>query len=455
MNELSKQTPQVGFYADDFTGASANLMEFHRLGLNGVLFVNTPTIAQIDRYGEKADVLGVAGTSRSLEPSGMITEMQPALELFKRIGCRVIQYKICSTFDSSPKRGNFGTVIDLARSLYGKASIPIVAAHPTFGRYTAFGTHFAVHDGTTYRLDRHPSMSCHPATPMNEADLRRHLALQTSLPLGLCDVLTLRAKTESEISAMLDQQGMAAIVFDAMEHADLVAMAAGVWEASRRRTVFTIGSHGFAAGLATHLSSSGPPPARPSYAPQKPVESLVVLSGSCSPRTAMQITHARENGWKAIRLPIDALTHESEDSITEKIATEIVQATSNGQSIVIYAAAGPQDTAIASGRGVFETIQSESSAVIGRIYGSVLTSVMKKHRLPRIMLAGGDTSSQTIRALGIEALTIDAINRASTEAFMTMHCNNPLFDGVQLLMKAGQNGSDDYFSRAREGTQWQ
>src|SRR3546814_6107098 len=103
------------------------------------MFVNTPTIAQFDRHGEKADVLGVAGTSRSLDPTGMITEMQPALELFKLIGCRVIQYKICSTFDSSPKRGNFGTVIDLARSLYGKASIPIVAAHPTFGRYTAFG----------------------------------------------------------------------------------------------------------------------------------------------------------------------------------------------------------------------------------------------------------------------------------------------------------------------------
>src|SRR3546814_1756146 len=61
----------------------------------------------------------------------------------------------------------------------------------------------------------------------------------------------------------------------------------------------------------------------------------------------------------------------------------------------------------------------------------------------------------SIRALGIEALTSYAINPSSTEAFMTMHCNNPLFDGVQLLMKAGQNGSDDYFSRAREGTQWQ
>ena len=30
--------------------------------------------------------------------------------------------------------------------------------------------------GRYFRLDRHPTMSCHPATPMMEADLRRHFA---------------------------------------------------------------------------------------------------------------------------------------------------------------------------------------------------------------------------------------------------------------------------------------
>jgi hypothetical protein len=44
------------------------------------------------------------------------------------------------------------------------------------GRYQAFGNLFATVEGTAYRLDRHPTMSRHPVTPMTEADLRLHLS---------------------------------------------------------------------------------------------------------------------------------------------------------------------------------------------------------------------------------------------------------------------------------------
>ena len=43
-------------------------------------------------------------------------------------------------------------------------------------RYTAFGHLFAGYQGKTYRIDRHPVMSRHPVTPMDEADLALHLA---------------------------------------------------------------------------------------------------------------------------------------------------------------------------------------------------------------------------------------------------------------------------------------
>ncbi|SDL69846.1 Uncharacterized conserved protein YgbK, DUF1537 family [Modicisalibacter muralis] len=443
------------FYGDDFTGASANLLEYHRQGLRGILFVNTPTLEQVAMHAADVKVLGIAGISRSLTPTDMADEIRPVFELFRRLGGRVIQYKICATFDSSPTRGNFGTVMELARDVFGVENIPIVAAHPSFGRFTAFANHFAVYQQQAYRLDRHPSMSKHPETPMQEADLRRHLANQTSLPIGLCDVVALRTKGDEEIDAILSNANFAGTIFDAMEHRDLVTMARAVWRVSHDRSVFTLSSHGFAAGLASHLAATQTRLHKIVRNPQRPVESLVVLSGSCSPRTAIQIEHARANGWQAIRLPVDALEYESEMHVAEKVAAQVLEATARGQSIVVYAANGPEDATIAKGRGVFGAMQSESSAVIGRLYGSVLRLVFAQRTLPRLMLAGGDTSSQTVRALGIDALTIDAINPASMEAFMRMHAEQSPFDGVQLLMKAGQNGSDDYFTCARLGEGWE
>jgi uncharacterized protein YgbK (DUF1537 family) len=103
---------------------------------------------------------------------------------------------------------------------------------------------------------------------------------------------------------------------------------------------------------------------------------------------------------------------------------------------------------------VFDSMATESSAVIGGVYGAVLRRVVASRRLPRVVLAGGDTSSQTMRRLGVDALTIDAANTATNEAFMRVRAQGSPFDGMQVLLKAGQNGTDDYLGRALEGDGW-
>lgn len=448
--------PRLGgpltFYGDDFTGASANLMEYHRRGLRGVLFVNTPDVKVAAAQAGQVDVLGIAGVSRSMAPATMEAELRPAFELFRRLDSRVVQYKICATFDSSPTRGSFGAVLELAREIFGPGNIPILAAHPAFGRYTAFGNHFAVWDGQVYRLDRHPSMSRHPETPMHEADLRRHLAQQTDLPIALCDVVALRSGA-GHLEQVLAQP-TAATVFDALEPEDLVTLARGVDSAARGRTVFTLASHGFAAGMGDCLAGQRALPAVSEGRPQPAVDRLLVLSGSCSPRTAAQIEHAQAQGWRTVRLPIEALAREPRGRVVERIAAEVLDALRGGNSVVVYAAAGPEDEGIAAGRDVFSALGAESSSVIGGLYAELARLVFARIPLRRLMLAGGDTSSQVVRALGVQSLAIDAIHAQSTEAMMRMDAPGTLFDGVQLLMKAGQNGPVDYFVQARDGTGW-
>ena len=97
-------------------------------------------------------------------------------EYLKRYNADFVHYKICSTFDSSPEIGSIGYVLELALREFPQTPVPMMVGAPVLKRYVVFGNLFATVGGETYRLDRHPTMSVHPVTPMNESDLRLHLA---------------------------------------------------------------------------------------------------------------------------------------------------------------------------------------------------------------------------------------------------------------------------------------
>ncbi len=61
-------------------------------------------------------------------------------------------------------------------------AVPVVVGAPQLKRYTAFGHLFAAYQGKVYRIDRHPVMSRHPVTPMDEADLALHLGGRPPFP---------------------------------------------------------------------------------------------------------------------------------------------------------------------------------------------------------------------------------------------------------------------------------
>jgi 3-oxoisoapionate kinase len=75
--------------------------------------------------------------------------------------------------------------------------IPLLVAAPALGTLHDFrSTLRAVWNrqrGAIHRLDRHPSISKHPVTPMTEADLRAHLAKQTQKRIALFDILKVAA----------------------------------------------------------------------------------------------------------------------------------------------------------------------------------------------------------------------------------------------------------------------
>ena len=155
------------FYGDDFTG-SADAME--ALALGGVptaLFLEPPRPEQLAGRFAHLRALGLAGVSRSMSPEEMDRELPPLFEALKRLGAPLVHYKVCSTFDSSPTVGSIGHAIDIGCALFDPPFVPLAVGVPVLKRYVVFGHHFATVGEQTFRLDRHPSMSRHPFTPMH------------------------------------------------------------------------------------------------------------------------------------------------------------------------------------------------------------------------------------------------------------------------------------------------
>ena len=245
------------FYADDFTGSTDALEQLTLAGIRTALFIAPPTPAQLKKFPD-LQAVGVAGKTRSLAPGAMERELKPALLALKKLGARHVHYKVCSTFDSSPKIGSIGRVMDVAAKIFPAKFIPLLAAAPALGRFTIFGQHFARYgigsNGAIHRLDRHPSISRHPVTPMTEADLRGHLAQQTKKEIALFDILQL-ALPEKESRAALETilaEKPDAVLFDALSGRHLQRIGEFMDSfADAKRPLFSVGSSGIEMALAS------------------------------------------------------------------------------------------------------------------------------------------------------------------------------------------------------------
>jgi uncharacterized protein YgbK (DUF1537 family) len=173
----TKARLKIAYYGDDFTGATDTLATAARAGLRTLLFLGLPTEAQLQRAGP-LDCLGIAGAARAMSPDEMRVELEPVGRLFAELRAPVMHYKTCSTFDSAPHIGSIGAAIRILQPHAGNAFVPVVGGQPNLRRYCVFGNLFAAAGETIHRIDRHPTMSRHPVTPMHEADLRKHLAAQ-------------------------------------------------------------------------------------------------------------------------------------------------------------------------------------------------------------------------------------------------------------------------------------
>jgi uncharacterized protein YgbK (DUF1537 family) len=80
----------------------------------------------------------------------------------------------------------------------------------------------------------------------------------------------------------------------------------------------------------------------------------------------------------------------------------------------------------------------------------LLADLVQETRVRRIVIAGGDTSSHAVQQLNIFALTWLA-PLSPGAPLCRAHSADPALDGLELTLKGGQAGSEDFFEKTRRG----
>ena len=421
--------PLYAWYGDDFTGSTDVLEALGVHGVESVLFTHTPSARDRAAFAH-CRAIGIAGESRSRDPRWMSRNLPAVFRAMRRLGAPVNHYKVCSTFDSSPSTGSIGRAMEVGRSVFGPEPIPIVVGAPRLGRAVVYGNLFAAAEGVMYRIDRHPTMRRHPVTPMNEADLRLHLARQTALNVGLVDATAFQANAAAQQFRAQADAGADAIVFDGFSNAMLEETARIIWHSARKHPVFAVGSSGLTSGLLLHWSSTGLIRGANAPARAKPTDRLLVLSGSCSPITAKQIRRAKQLGFAAWRVQDSALS--------PTLAANALRALQQGKSVAMYTALGPQ----AKG--------DRRSEHIGSAFGDFFARLILESGVRRVLIAGGDTATHAVKQLKLDALTF-AASLAPGVPLCMGHANRSPFHGLELALKGGQMGGENFFVEVRDG----
>lgn len=455
--------PLLAYCGDDFTGSTDVMEAFSAAGVSTVLFLQPPGPEWVQRFAGTR-CIGLATTARSQNPAWMDLHLQDAFVRLRAFGAPILQYKVCSTFDSSPTVGSIGRAVDIGSRLMPGDWSPMVVGAPRLRRYQAFGNLFAVVDGQGHRLDRHPTMARHPVTPMAEADLRRHLQRQTTRRVELIDLVALQA---GQGAAQLDRlrangAGVGSsppadapvVLLDVIDEATLAAAGALVWQ-GRGAGLFSASSSGLQDALAAFWRQQGWLPAQAALPAATPASAIAVVSGSCSPVTGAQIAWSRGHGFEVDRLSIprvlDAAQREAE---VERAVQAATAALTEGRSPLVFSAEGPDDAAVRgfeASAGAAGLSRGDAADAVGQALAELMRRLLDRQpALRRIVVAGGDSAGAVAGALDIAALQVLA-GLAPGAPLCRAASANPARDGLELVLKGGQMGGPSFFGQVLSG----
>lgn len=464
----AKHALKLAFYGDDFTGSTDALEVLAFAGMQTALLLQPPT-PEVLAHFPPLDAVGVAGDSRAMTPAEMDAHLPPVFEALAQCGAPIVHYKVCSTFDSAPGIGSIGRTMEIARRIFRNRFIPVVGSTPALQRYCLFGHLFARAgtDGRIYRIDRHPIMSVHPVTPAEDSDLLVHLGRQTALPIARLEFPAIESGLACAITALEAVLASApaaspqAVLIDSASEAQLTTVG-GLLErlATQEAPLFTVGPSGVEYALTQWWRMHGQlGTSDPAYEHFAEVDQVLAISGSASTLSMQQIDAALAAGFHGIAIDAVALLDDAHwQGAADALVAEVLRALGDGRSVILHTARGPHDARIEQtldalrARGwSTERARQEGGRLLGQRLGLIARTILQQRPLRRLLLSGGDTSSQVTQALAPAGLVVAARLTRGAPLCRFVAPDAPWLHGVEVALKGGQMGDANFFETARAG----
>lgn len=414
----------LGVIADDFTGAS-DIANTIAKGLPGQGGLRTAQFLGVPAKEAPPHIEAgvVALKTRSVPPEEAIAQSLAAFQWLRDQGCRQFVFKYCSTFDSTP-RGNIGPVAEALANALDVSGVVACPAFPETGR-TVYRGHLFVHD----RLLNESGLEHHPLNPMTEADIRRWLARQSNVPVGLVAMPVVAEGVDAITTALGDavERGERLVIIDAISEADLLA----IGRACRDARLLTGGS-GIALGLPANFIEAGL--AKGHVADRVGVPGPeAILAGSCSDATRRQVEiHSQVHPTFAIDVKRVMENSLDPDELVAFIREH------EGRAPLVHSSGDPQTVSRLQSSYGAESV----SAKLDRLFADTAQTLIRSG-VKRLVVAGGETSGAVVAALGLESLEIGPEIDPGVPVLLA--------DGdepIALALKSGNFGAPDFFDKA-------
>ena len=415
-------TTFLGCIADDFTGATDLASMLARSGVNVSLRIGVP----LSTPENTAEIEVIALKTRSISASKAIEESLSALKWLKEAGAKKYFFKYCSTFDSTAE-GNIGPVSEALMNELKVDQTIYCPAFPENGRSIYMGNLFV-----GQKLLSESSMKDHPLTPMNDSNLMRLLSAQVSRRVGLADRIVVNSGVNSlkEKLISLKENDVPHVIVDAVADTDLDTIASACQDMD-----FITGGSALAMPLAEFYKASGKIPAVDnSFMNKKLNTGSIILSGSCSEMTIIQVKNFIQRGAAAFQLdPID-LAENGVKKVLDWLSSQDFT-----KNIIIYATSDP-DTV--------KKVQAELGVdMAGKIVEQGLSECAIAARelgIKNFIIAGGETSGAITKALNVRQLDIGIEIAPGVPWTFSGKRNNQ----IALSLKSGNFGSEEFFTEA-------
>ncbi|MDA8741635.1 four-carbon acid sugar kinase family protein [Amylibacter sp.] len=415
-------TTFLGCIADDFTGATDLASMLARSGVNVSLRIGVP----LSTPENTAEIEVIALKTRSISASKAIEESLSALKWLKEAGAKKYFFKYCSTFDSTAE-GNIGPVSEALMNELKVDQTIYCPAFPENGRSIYMGNLFV-----GQKLLSESSMKDHPLTPMNDSNLMRLLSAQVSRRVGLADRIIVNSGVNSlkEKLISLKENDVPHVIVDAVADTDLDTIASACQDMD-----FITGGSALAMPLAEFYKASGKISANDnSFMNKKLNTGSIILSGSCSEMTIIQVKNFIQRGAAAFQLdPIDL----AENGI--KKVLDWLSSQDFTKNIIIYATSDPYTV---------KKVQAELGVdMAGKIVEQGLSECAIAARelgIKNFIIAGGETSGAITKALNVRQLDIGIEIAPGVPWTFSGKRNNQ----IALSLKSGNFGSEEFFTEA-------